>query len=218
MIYESMMSYRFPPLSHDYLNIRDMHEYARAFTVNSINGTLSQVPDGCKVLIAIDGSGGAKISRDEDGEATWAFAVYACDTYDRFYFIGYIGGTLSQSQEFLQTVYHVAFIWALYWTLLHKDALQYAHAIEIVFDSLSAIYISSGKWSAASPRQVSAIAQALWECVINIYYITVSHINSHTGNPLNEFVDSICTTISKKEISCEHTHNHISISHSMRHP
>ena len=77
IFYDSMMAYQFPPLSHDYLNIKDLHEYARAFTVQLIHCTLDELPDGCKILIAIDGSGGSKISRDEEGEATWAFAAYA---------------------------------------------------------------------------------------------------------------------------------------------
>ena len=83
-----------------------MHEYARAFTSKLMHCTLDQLPDGCRILIAIDGSGGARIPKDEEGEATWAFAVYAYDIHETYYFIGYIGGTLPQSQEILQTAYH----------------------------------------------------------------------------------------------------------------
>ena len=121
------------------------------------------------------------------------------------------GNTLSQSKdtllEFRSDSFEaesVAFIWALYWTPLQEPRLQYAHSIDIVFDSMSAICISTGKWSADSPRRISRIAQAIWECVTHMYYIDVSHVKSHTGNLLNEFVDSNCTSISRRQLSCIH--------------
>ena len=46
MFYDSMMRYQFPPLSHDYLNIKDMHEYARAYTSKLHHCTIHEVPDG----------------------------------------------------------------------------------------------------------------------------------------------------------------------------
>ena len=62
-----------------------------------------------------------------------------------------------------------------------------------------------------SPRNISCIAQSLWECVTHVYYINVFHVKSHTGNPLNEFVDSICTVVSKRQISCAHIDPHVII-------
>ena len=60
LLYDRFMAYDYPTLSQDYLNITDMHEFARTFTVNAIHCSIDQLPDNCKVLIAIDGSGGVK--------------------------------------------------------------------------------------------------------------------------------------------------------------
>ena len=166
------------------------------------------MPEGLDIYIALDGSAGQQPAngnaQDVEIEASWAFAVYAYDNLSNLYFLGFLSNTLRQSQANLPIFQFdsfdaetVAFFWALMWTISHSDILDAATSITYVFDSMSAIYASTALWAAKSPRSISRISQAMWETWHHNLKVQTHHIKSHTGNPLNGMVDSICTAVSK---------------------
>ena len=84
------------------------------------------------------------------------------------------------------------------WLLTNSETLRGASSITYLFDSMSAIYTSTGKWQAKTPRPITLVAQSLWEAPVSaLPHVSVHHINSHDGHPMNEFADSVCTAVSE---------------------
>ena len=95
----------------------------------------------------------------------------------------------------------VAFSWAMLWVLANPERFKSALSITFLFDSMSAIYVGSGSWSSKKQRPISLIAQTLCESLTHARFVSVFHVKAHSGNPLNEFSDRICTAFSRGLIS-----------------
>ena len=79
--------------------------------------------------------------------------------------------------------------------ITNREVLYTARSITIIYDSKSAIYTSAGLWRSKTVRQLATIAQGLYETVQQIFDVEFFHISSHTGHPMNELADSICTSL-----------------------
>eukprot|EP00973_Karenia_brevis_P070045 9737858-Karenia_brevis.AAC.1 len=62
---------------------------------------------------------------------------------------------------------------------------------------MSAIYSATGHWKAKSDSFVTRVASSLWACASISLSTLVHHVKSHSGNPVNEVADSICTATSR---------------------
>ena len=198
-----------PPLSLDFLNIIHMHNIARTFTCYTIALSIHDISPSSQIYIALDGSGGSQRKDSEDSPATWAFVVFSYDSDEQIHFHGFYGNTLDQSSEALpiksQDSFEAettAFSWALVWILSNCEFLQSSSSITLLFDSMSAIYTSTGIWQAKEPRPITLLAQSFWEAVVCAFPQTVvHHVKSHDDHPMNEFADSVCTAISEGNLN-----------------
>eukprot|EP00973_Karenia_brevis_P084813 11767819-Karenia_brevis.AAC.1 len=105
-----------------------LHAFSRAFLRSISCVDLCDVPSTSSIIIAIDGSAGA----DVDGTkypASWALAIFSVGIDD-------------------ECSFHecTAYIWALWWIINNRADISRFHNITICFDSLSAVYTSSGIW------------------------------------------------------------------------
>ena len=78
-----------------------------------------------------------------------------------------------------------ALILTFIYMIANREALFRAPSITILYDSTSAINTASGLWKSKNTRQITTIAQGLYESIQQIFDIDFHHVSSHTGHPMN---------------------------------
>eukprot|EP00973_Karenia_brevis_P024639 3399555-Karenia_brevis.AAC.1 len=85
-----------PPLVHN-IDAFAIHEYAHAFVrASHVAHCSTHLVQGA-IIIALDGSGGAKKPDGREKIASWSFAVFEVTIPGQIYFLGYCGGSLSDA-------------------------------------------------------------------------------------------------------------------------
>ena len=88
-------------------------------------------------------------------------------------------------------------IHALRWILVNCPEGQ----VTIRSDSMYALHISDGSWSAKANKQLALLSQQLWQEASQIVDLNSAHVKAHSGHRWNERADLLLSWANEDDVS-----------------